>query len=69
MIWKLLIFIAVIVLVYIVFFKNKRTKNDTKRDEIADTLIECKSCGTYITKDESILSNGEHFCSKECLNK
>lgn len=69
MIWKLLIFIAIVVLVYIVFFKNKRAKNSTKMDEIADTLIECQTCGTYITKDEAILSNGKHFCSKECLNK
>ncbi|QOG13195.1 PP0621 family protein [Arcobacter sp. FWKO B] len=69
MIWKLLIFIVILVLVYLVFFRKRRVKNGDKKDEIADTLIECKTCGTYITKDEAILSNGKHFCSKECLNK
>lgn len=72
MIWKVLVFIFILVLVYLVFFRKKRITNNgtsNKKDEIADTLIECQTCGVYITKDESILSNGKYFCSKECMNK
>ncbi|MCK9337440.1 MAG: hypothetical protein M0P43_06390 [Arcobacteraceae bacterium] len=73
MIWKVLVFIFILVLVYLVFFRKKRISNNStnnnKKDEIADTLIECNTCGIYITKDESILSNGKYFCSKECMNK
>jgi uncharacterized protein len=68
---KLLIFVAILALVYFIFFKKPKAIEDKnkKNNETADTLIECSKCGTYITKDESILSNGKHFCSQECLNK
>ncbi|MEA3499324.1 MAG: PP0621 family protein [Campylobacterota bacterium] len=68
---KLLAVIAVLFLVYLVFFKRNREKNikDSKKfDEITDTMVECPTCGTFISKDDAILSNGKYFCSKECLN-
>ena len=70
MIFKLLALMVVIFLVYIVFFKKKREldkKNNDKYEEITDTLVECPKCGTYVSKDEAILSNGKYFCSSECL--
>ena len=70
MIFKILAVVAVVFLVYIVFFKKNREeslKNKDKYEEITDTLVECPSCGTYVSKDEAILSNGKYFCSKECL--
>ena len=70
MIFKILAVIAVIFLVYIVFFKKNREeglKNKDKYEEITDTLVECPTCGTYVSKDEAILSNGKYFCSRECL--
>jgi len=72
MVFKLLALMAVIFLVYIVFFKknrelNKKDKNKDKYEEITDTLVECPKCGTYVSKDEAILSNGKYFCSSECL--
>jgi len=68
---KLLAVMAVLFLVYLVFFKKNREKNikDSKKyDEITDTMVECPTCGTFIAKDEAILSNGKYYCSKECLN-
>jgi len=72
MIFKILAVLAVLFLVYIVFFKKNReeslkNKRDDKYKEISDTLEECPTCGTFVAKDEAILSNGKYFCSRECL--
>lgn len=72
MIFKILAVLAVLFLVYIVFFKKNReaglkNKRDDKYKEITDTLEECPKCGTFVSKDEAILSNGKYFCSRECL--
>jgi len=68
---KLIIIGFVLFLVYLVFFKKVRTNNSKnkqdKYDEITDTMVECPTCGTFVSKDEAILSNGKYFCSQECL--
>jgi uncharacterized protein len=73
MIFKILAIVVVLILVYMVFFKKSREqdiakKDDKKYDQITDTLEECPKCGTFVSKDEGILSNGRYFCSKECLS-
>ena len=66
MIFKILI---VGVLVYIAYRLYIGKKNGGKNiEEIEDTLVECPSCGTFIAKDEAILSNGRYYCSQKCLN-
>lgn len=73
MLFKILAVIVVLVLVYMVFFKKNRESEisrqnkEDKYDQITDTLVECPTCGTYISKDEAILSNGKYFCSQGCL--
>ncbi|MGB3751722.1 MAG: PP0621 family protein [Arcobacteraceae bacterium] len=69
MIVKLLLLGVVLFGVYLVFFKKDREKNikDKKNDEITDTMVECPTCGTYVSKEDAILSNGKYFCSQECL--
>ncbi len=69
MIFKLMAFMAVVFLVYLVFFKKNREKNikDKRNEEITDTMVECPKCKTYVSKDDAILSNGKYFCSSECL--
>ena len=68
------ILVAVLIaLVYFFFIKskplpgeNKKTKN--KKDKLEeDDMVECKTCGTYITLNEALLRDGDYFCSKECL--
>lgn len=73
MIFKILALMAVIFLVYIVFFKKNRensikSKNKSNHEQITDTLVECPKCGTFVAKDDAILSSGKYYCSKECLN-
>ena len=70
MIVKLLLLGVVLFAVYLVFFKKNRERDIQKKkhDEITDTMVECPKCGTYTSKDDSILSNGKYFCSKECLS-
>jgi len=70
MIFKLLAVTAVLFLVYILFFKKSRESNIKKKekyDQITDTMVECPTCSTYVSKDDAILSNGKYYCSKECL--
>jgi uncharacterized protein len=70
MIFKLLAIVAVLFLVYILFFKKSREEIVNKRkkyDEITDDMIECAKCGTFVSQNEAILSNGKYYCSKECL--
>lgn len=69
MIFKIVAVLTVLFLVYILFFKKKRESEikEKKEDTISNEMIECKNCGTFISKDEAILSNANYFCSKECL--
>lgn len=69
MIFKIVAVLAVLFLVYLLFFKKRREQNIKKQnnESISDEMIECKTCGTFVSKDEAILSNSNHFCSKECL--
>ncbi len=70
MILKLLAFIAVLFVVYLIFFKKSR-ENIVKKenDDISDEMVECPSCSTFVSQKEAILSNGKFYCSKECLDK
>lgn len=68
MIYKVIAIIAVLFLVYLVFFKKNRERDVQKEDsKIEDVMVECPTCKTYVSKKEGILSNGEYYCSKECL--
>jgi uncharacterized protein len=70
MIFKILAIAVVLFLVYIVFFKKNREQNikdKDKYDQITDTMVECPTCSTYVSKDDAILSSGKYYCSKECL--
>jgi len=69
MIIKLLLLGVVLFGVYLVFFKKNRETDikNKKNDEITDTMVECPTCGTYVSKEDAILSNGKYFCSQECL--
>ncbi len=70
---KWLLVIAVIGLVYFLFIKKKplsdseKSTNPKKEKLNDDDMVECTSCGTYITLKEALLRDGNYFCSDECL--
>lgn len=72
MLLKIVALLAVLFLVYILFFKKTR-ESETQRsgkkhnEPLEDVMEECPTCGTYVSKKEAILSNGRYYCSKECL--
>lgn len=67
---KLLLVIGVIAFIYYFFIKKKPLKypNDNEKTSSSD-MVECVACGTYCEINESLLSNGKYYCSKECLGK
>ena len=69
MILKFLAIAAVLFLIYIVLFKKNREKSVTKKEDekIEEVMVECPTCNTFVSKKEAILSNGNFYCSKECL--
>lgn len=70
MILKILAVGVVLFLIYIVLFKKNREKDVVKKQEkekIEDIMVECPTCSTYVSKKEAILSNGQFYCSKDCL--
>jgi len=72
MLIKLLIFIAIVFLIYIFFFKTQRKeeiskqKSHSKKVIEGDTMVECHACSTFVSHDEAIIKDGHYFCSKEC---
>jgi len=71
---KLLVIGAVIVIVYYVFFRGKKTVADKsskteKRDDtqkIEETMVECAKCSTFVSQKEAVIKEGSYYCSKEC---
>ena len=77
MIIKVLALIAVLVTVYLLFFKATRKENTqsrqkkekpSKKELDGDTMIECAKCSTFISTKEAIIKDGKFFCSRECAN-
>lgn len=71
---KIVLVIAVILAVYFFFIKKStpltKERHDRKRaEEDESTMIECETCGTYITTDDAIVSAGKFYCSTECRDK
>jgi len=69
---KYLLVIGVIAFVYYFFIKKKPLKappssKDAKFE--SNDMVECHRCGTYCSIEETILSNGEYYCSIECVKE
>ena len=66
MIYKIIFVALVLFLIYLIFFKKSRKKD---QNLISDEMVECPTCSTFVSSKEAILSNGKFYCSKDCLNK
>jgi len=70
LILKLLLVIAVIGIIYFIFFKKKSAKKSIEdKEQKANDMIECCVCGIYCEIDDAILSNGKYYCSNECVRE
>lgn len=65
MLGKILTIIIVFLLIYLVFFKRLRKKDNTSNKEI-ENFVECEKCGTFIATKEAVLSGGKFICN-ECI--
>ena len=68
MIFKIFAILIVLFLVYLLFFKKGREPKIQKKENelISDEMMECKTCGTFVSKNEAIHKHLEYYCSKEC---
>lgn len=66
---KLMIILGSILFIIWFFFlrKKRSTPSQSSQATKATAMVECKRCKTFIPQDETILSNGAYYCSKECL--
>lgn len=65
--FKIVLFIVIIYLCYVVFVKKRQKITDNKPEKV-ENMIECKKCSTFVSIDDAIVKDGEYFCSKECLS-
>ena len=68
---KLVIFVAVIAVIYYVFFRKKKPSGNngsqpTEKD--GEIMVECTQCGTFVSADEAIIKEGRYYCSKACAD-
>ena len=74
MIFKIAIFLLVMVAVYFIFFKKPEAAEEGKRQKAkgksdkknSEEMVECAKCGTYVSSKEAIIKNGSFYCSHEC---
>lgn len=68
---KILLLILLVVGVYYfvrkVGAKSAQQGDSKKPNKNEEIMLECKKCGTYISSKEALISNGEYYCSRECL--
>jgi uncharacterized protein len=61
---KLLMIGILLYVAYLFLFKKDKSNDNNK--EIEDEMLECKTCGTFVSQKEAIIKNGEVYCSFEC---
>jgi uncharacterized protein len=69
MILKLLLFLGIAFAIYYLFFKKKPLFSSKKEKLEGSDMVECANCGVYAELNDSLLSKGKYYCSKECLEK
>lgn len=65
MLGKILTLVAILAVVYLIFFKTRKIDKPKDEKEI-ENFIECEKCGTFVPLKSTILSGGKHFC-RDCL--
>ena len=64
MLFKILAFLAVLILIYMAFFKKRKKSNDNSKE--IENFVECDECGTFVEVKEAVLKSGKYVCD-ECV--
>jgi len=71
MILKVLLIVAIIAVVYFLFIKKKPLNSSKKKDNEkpkTNDMVECATCGTYVSIDDAIISENRYYCCSECVD-
>ncbi len=66
---RLILLALLAAFIYYVFIRKPKKhqahacERGEKNEEI---MLECERCGTYVSKQESLIVDGKFYCSKEC---
>ena len=60
---RLFLLVAIAAVVYLLLKSYRR--NAPRPDSPAEDMVRCVHCGVHLPKSESILTDGQFFCSKE----
>ena len=66
MLFKILAFLAVLIAIYLIFFKTRVKGGAKKEDKDAENFVECKKCGTFIEAKDAVISGGGYIC-EDCI--
>ena len=66
MLFKILAFLAVLIAIYLIFFKTRVKGGAKKEDKDAENFVECKKCGTFIEAKDAVISGGGYVC-QDCM--
>ena len=66
MLFKILVFLAVLIAIYLIFFKTRVKRGAKKEDKEAENFVECKKCGTFIEAKDAVISGGGDIC-EDCI--
>ena len=70
MLFKILVFFAVLIAIYMIFFKTRIKRGvrggAKKEDKEAENFVECNKCGTFIEAKDAVIRGGGYVC-RDCI--
>jgi uncharacterized protein len=60
---RLLFLLAIIVVVYLLLRSMRKRAPKQDVSAAAEEMVRCAQCGVHLPKSESILANGNFYCS------
>ncbi|MDR2342079.1 MAG: hypothetical protein LBD84_03430 [Campylobacteraceae bacterium] len=64
---KIILFVVLIYIAYILFFGKKREKKEDNGIPQEELMVECTTCKTFVAISEAIKKDGQYFCSQDCI--
>jgi len=61
---RLLLLIAVGILIYLLFKALRKRPVQPPADASPEDMVRCAQCGVHLPKSESVLSDGQFYCSQ-----